>query len=128
MSRFRVYLPGLRSPRLPARVARAPKKNELEMTPRFSSSEPMSPTPDAFGIETATRPAPSPWKGWNSDHRNQITATARIAKTASAIRRRRVKPARGARGSRGGFGGFGSFGAFGAFGARSARARGAGFT
>ena len=54
----------------PARRRRTSSRSR----PCFSSSEPMSPTPDDFGIVTATRPEPSPWNGWNSDHRNQTAA------------------------------------------------------
>src|SRR4051794_32851047 len=102
------------------------------MTPFFSRSEPMSPTPDDVGILTATRPEPSPWKGWKRDHRNQTTTAIRTRTAPRNMRPRRLTLVRGSRGSRSAFGAFGGLGGLGAFGARGAfggfSARGGGGT
>src|SRR3954467_6129252 len=89
MSCLSEYEPDLKSLRLPLRVARSWKKNELATTPRFSSRSAICPELELREIVTATVPSPSPWSGWKRELANQRIANSTKPRTASARPRRR---------------------------------------
>src|SRR3954465_3480501 len=105
-------VPGLRSRLRPDTLARALKKNGLEITPFSASRSAISPTPAPRGITTRTCPSPSPPKGCNRDTSSQrrispITLAATTGMTQRLLRAAVVprSPSVGPRRYGGGIGG-----------------------